>query len=326
MDIRNLSKGITHEETWLERSEKDLIDLKVQQKLSTEKQNKLGEYLSQKSVSKKELAHILKEFEKEISKKYENKLKAQHQITANGVAAQHPQGNPIEVIGSKPKKVVKKIGTYIPAGSYVAAKMISGIDAGIGIAAETNPRQVLLRIIGKAISAGFGKHYLTTKKLIGCIVQCQAVGDLSSEKAYLKPVVMTCATSKDTVIEIPVKGYVTSNGKVGIRGEIIERSGDLVTKSFLAGLVGGLGSSTSQTLEPGFALSGGFAVKQSGMGAAKNIFGSGIGKGISSSSNRLSDYLIKRAEQYQPVISINEGVSINLVFQEGFSLKEEENV
>ena len=61
VDIKNLSKGITHEETWLERSEKDLIDLKVQQKLSTEKQNKLGEYLSQKSVSKKELAHILKD-------------------------------------------------------------------------------------------------------------------------------------------------------------------------------------------------------------------------------------------------------------------------
>jgi conjugal transfer pilus assembly protein TraB len=156
-------------------------------------------------------------------------------------------------------------------------------------------------------------------------VQCQAVGDLSSEKAYLKPVVMTCADSPHTVIEIPVKGYVTSNGKVGIRGEIVSREGDLVTKSFLAGIIGGVGSGASQFYEPGYALSGGFAVKQSGADAAKNILGSGVGKGINESSSRLSDYLMKRAEQYQPVISIDEGVTVNLVFQEGFSMKEEDN-
>jgi len=327
VDIKNLSNGATHEESWLERSEKDLLDLKMQQKSVEEKHNKLGEYLSKESVSKKDLANILKEFEKEIFKKYEDKLLEQQRMSTGGAGTQQLQGNPIEVMVNKPKKLVKKIGTYIPAGSYVEAKMISGIDAGIGITAEANPRQVLLRIVGKAISAGFGKNYLTTSKLMGCIVQCQAVGDLSSEKAYFKPVLMTCAASRDSVIEIPVKGYVTSNGKVGIRGEIIEKSGDLVTKSFLAGLVGGLGGGASRALEPGFALSsGGFAVKESGTEIAKNIFGSGLGKGLSDSSNRLSDYLIKRAEQYQPIISINEGVGVDLVFQEGFSLREEENV
>ena len=231
--------------------------------------------------------------------------------------------NPIEVI--KPKvKTVRKIGTYIPAGSYVEAKMISGVDAGIGIVAEADPRQVLLRITGKAISAGYGKEYLTTNALLGCIVQALAIGDLSSEKAYLKPVVMTCARTENTVIEIPVKGYVTSNGKVGIRGEIVSREGDLVAKSFLSGLVGGLGSGISQSYAPGYALSNGFAVK-SGSESLKNILGQGVGKGVGDSSSRLSDYLIKRAEQYQPVISINEGVGVDLVFQEGFSLEDNDN-
>ena len=326
VDIKNLSKGATHEETWLERAEKDLLDLKLQQKSSQEKQDELSNYLSKESVSKKELVKILNEFEGKISKKYEDKLLEQQQINSGNTKIQAPQASPIEVIGNKAKKIVKKIGTYIPAGSYVSAKMISGIDAGIGITAEANPRQVLLRIVGKVISAGFGKNYLTTNKLMGCIVQCQVVGDLSSEKAYLKPVVMTCAKSRNTVIEIPVKGYATSNGKVGIRGEIVSREGDLVTKSFLAGLVGGLGSGASQVYEPGYSLSGGFAVKQSGSDTAKNVLGSGLGKGLSESSSRLSDYLIKRAEQYQPVISIDEGVGVDLVFQEGFSLKEEENV
>ena len=70
VDIKNLSKGATHEETWLERAEKDLLDLKLQQKSSQEKQDKLSNYLSKESVSKKDLVKILKEFEGEITKKY----------------------------------------------------------------------------------------------------------------------------------------------------------------------------------------------------------------------------------------------------------------
>ena len=324
VDIKNLTKGPSHQETWIHSAEKDLLNLKQQQKLSADKQDELSKYLAKESISKKELADILKKFKKEILE--ESKSSQSNSAGTTQTNDFQGQGSPIEVIENTPKKIIKKIGEYIPAGSYVPAKMISGIDAGIGIAAEANPRQVLLRVVGKVISAGYGKHYLTSKKLVGCTVQCQAIGDLSSEKAYLKPVLMTCAKSKDTVIEVPIKGYVTSSGKVGIRGEIIERSGDLVTKSFLAGLIGGLGNSASQSLEPGFALSGGFAVKNSGTKNLKNIFGAGVGKGVSTSSNRLSDYLIKRAEQYQPIISINEGVSVNVVFQEGFSLKEEKDV
>lgn len=323
VDIKNLKDGASHQETWVEKSEKDILDLKLQQKQATEKQDKTFEHLKKESVSKKELGHILKEFEKEMTKKFDERLKAQNQVISNGVLPQ-PQGNPIEVTNNK-KKVIKKIGEYVPAGSYVEAKMILGVDAGVGIAAEANPRQVLLRVVGKTISAGFGRHYLTTKNLMGCTVQCQVVGDLSSEKAYLKPVLMTCAKSKDTVIELPVKGYVASKGKVGIRGEMIERNADLLAKTFVAGFIGAGGSAVSQALEPGFALSGGFAVKESGIDTAKNILGSGVGKGIFTSSKTLSDYLMKRAEQYQPIVSIDEGVSVTLVFQEGFSLKEEEN-
>ena len=315
IDIKNLATGVNTEQLWLERAEQEIWALKSKEDENNARQSQLSEYVNTETISKKDLAVILKDFEEKIEAKYTDQLKQMEQ-------QQNPTTitNPIEVITPK-IKTVRKIGSYIPAGSYVEAKMISGVDAGIGIVAEADPRQVLLRITGKAISAGYGKDYLTTNALLGCVVQCQAIGDLSSEKAYLKPVVMTCARTASTVIEIPVKGYVTSNGKVGIRGEIVSREGDLVVKSFLSGLVGGLGSGISQGYEPGYALSNGFAVK-SGAESVKNILGQGLGKGIGESSNRLSDYLIKRAEQYQPVISINEGVSVDLVFQEGFSLEE----
>lgn len=324
LDINKLASGTTNEQIWLETATQELTELKQQQSSSLEEQDSLKKYITGETINKQELADILRQLESDIEKKYanmlDNHIKGVQQNQAD--LLQINQGSPIQISDAKPKARIKRIGEYIPAGSYVEANMISGVDAGVGVGASEDPRQVLLRITGKAISAGFGKDYLTTNVLMGCLVQCQAVGDLSSEKVYLKPVVMTCAKSAGTVIEMPVKGYVTASGKNGIRGEVVSREGDLVAKSFFSGLVGGIGSGASQYYQPNFALSGGVAVKQGEQ--AQNILGTGLGSGLNQSSSRLSDYLIKRAEQYQPVISINEGTTVNLVFQEGFSLNEEE--
>jgi conjugal transfer pilus assembly protein TraB len=320
-DISKLATGITNEQIWLEGAEKELLELKQQQYLNSEEQDKLKEYVNNDTVNKEELTQILRQLESDIEKKYAKELESQINAIKQ-TQLQAPQESPIEILHSKPKAKIKKIGDYIPAGSYVEASLISGVDAGIGISAEADPRQVLLRVTGKAISAGYGKDYLTTDVLMGCLVQCQALGDLSSEKVYLKPVVMTCAKSGNAVIEMLVKGYVTASGKSGIRGEVVSREGDLVAKSFFAGLLGGVGSGVSQFYQPNFGLSGGVAVKQ--LEQVQNIIGTGFGSGISQSTGKLSDYLIRRAEQYQPVISILEGTKVNLVFQEGFSLSEEE--
>jgi conjugal transfer pilus assembly protein TraB len=321
VEVVNLKNGVSHEQTWMEGAEQQILDLKVQQQLNADKQSKMEEILEKDTISKKDLLVLLEQYKRENDEKFAS-------LTNQGLQSQNtisqPQGSSIEVIENKTRIKHKKIGSYIPAGSYVEAKMISGVDAGIGMTAEADPRQVLLRITGKLISAGYKKDYLTTDKLMGCVVQCQAVGDLSSEKAYLKPVVMTCAKDRESIIEIPVKGYVSANGKVGIRGEIVSREGDLVAKSFLSGLIGGIGSGASQLYEPSSAISNGFAVK-TGNESVRNVLGSGLGKGINDSSSRLSDYLIKGAEQYQPVISINEGVAVDLVFQEGFSMNEEDD-
>lgn len=322
LDINKLASGTTNEQIWLETATQELTKLKQQQSTSLEEQDNLKKYINKETVNKEELSEILKQAESEIEKKYSQKLDDKLNELQQNKSEQLSQESPIDVSAIKPKVRIKRIGEYIPAGSYVEASMISGVDAGVGIGAAEDPRQVLLRITGKTISAGFGKDYLTTNVLMGCLVQCQAVGDLSSEKVYLKPVVMTCAKSAITIIEMPVKGYVTASGKSGIRGEVVSREGDLVAKSFFSGLVGGMGSGASQYYQPNFALSGGMAVKQGEQ--AQNILGTGFGSGLNQSSNRLSDYLIKRAEQYQPVISINEGTKVNLVFQEGFSLNEED--
>lgn len=253
--------------------------------------------------------------------KLRNEIEALRQIRSKKVEIEREELKQSMHVYQKPEKRIKKISEYIPAGSYVPAKMISGVDVSVGISSGGDPRQALLRVVGEVVSTGYGDKYLKNEKLIGCVIQAQATGDLSSEKAYLKPVIMTCARDEERVIEIPVKGYITSSGKVGIRGEIVSREIDFVTKSFLAGMIGGIGQGLADMSQPSTALtSTGFALtaKQS----TKELAGAGLGQGISNSSSMLSNYFIKRAEQYQPVISINEGTDVTVVFQEGFKIED----
>nr|ALG88579.1 conjugal transfer pilus assembly protein TraB [Pectobacterium carotovorum] len=52
-----------------------------------------------------------------------------------------------------------------------------------------------------------------------------------------------------------------------------------------------------------------------------DIAQSGIGGGTSQAAKTLSDYYIKRAEQYHPVIPIGAGNEVTMVFQDGFQLE-----
>ncbi len=318
IEINKLAQGVTNEQVWMVGAEKKLEELKAKQKESDEGQDKLKEHVDMSKVSKQELVEVLQKFEQETKVKYDAALQ---EVIRKFQSEPLADDKTIEVASQKFKKI-KRIGDYIPAGTYVTAKMISGVDVGVGVLAASDPRQVLLRITGKAISAGYGKDYLSTDRLIGCLVQAKVKGDLSSEKAYPELVLMTCAINKNTVIELPVKGSAYAMGKVGIRGEIVSREGDLVMQSFLAGLIGGFGNGIAEYSRPQMMGPGGTggADKQS----IQDMLKGGLGAGVSNSSRKAEDYLIKRAEQYQPVISINEGVDLHLVFQEGFSLTEEE--
>ena len=52
-----------------------------------------------------------------------------------------------------------------------------------------------------------------------------------------------------------------------------------------------------------------------------DIAKAGIGGGAGQAAKTLSDYYIKRAEQYHPIIPIGAGNEVTMVFQDGFQLE-----
>lgn len=209
-----------------------------------------------------------------------------------------------------------EVENYIPAGSYVTASVISGVDASVGVNSQSEPKPALFRVKGKAISAIY-KGKPQEIDVDGCMITGAASGELSSEKVFVRLLKMSCSREEGKVFETSVKGYVAGIGKTGIRGDVVSREGDFVFKSFLAGISTGVGNGLAQKFANPIALPSGTATQKA---STRDILGSGVGKGIENSSQNLSDYLIKRAEQYQPVISIPSGIDVEIVFNEGVHL------
>ncbi len=217
--------------------------------------------------------------------------------------------------------VAKPVSAWLPAGSHAQAVVLAGVDASAGISSQGDPRPVLMRIIGPAWTAAEDGTALQVD-VDGCTVTGAAHGDLSSEKVYVRLRTMTCAVPEPgtgehpgAVVETDVAGFVAGSGKTGVRGPVVSREGTLVEKAFLAGMISGAGQGVSQAFQPqAVATGGGAAVANT---ALSDIGRAGLGAGASSAGQKVADYMIRRAEQYQPVIQLQAGTKVTLVFLEG---------
>ena len=213
----------------------------------------------------------------------------------------------------------KPLSNWLPAGSHAEAVVLAGVDASAGISSQGDPRPVLLRLTGPAWTAAAGGSALQVD-VAGCTVTGAAHGDLSSEKVYARLRTLTCAGPEPgSVIETEVAGFVAGSGKAGVRGPVVSREGALVQKAFLAGLVSGAGQGAAQAFQPQAVATGGGGAAVANTGLA-DIGRAGLGAGAATAGQKVADYLIRRAEQYQPVIQLRAGTRVSVVFMEGARL------
>jgi len=221
-------------------------------------------------------------------------------------------GAPAAAAGPRP------VEYWLPAGSHADAVVLAGVDASAGVSSQGDPRPVLLRLTSRARSAAEAGEALEAD-VAGCTLTGAAYGDLSSEKVYVRLRTLTCAgPGPGTVIETEVAGFVAGSGKAGVRGPVVSREGALVEKAFLAGLVSGAGESAANLLQAGAANPGGDGA--AGGAGLMDVGRAGLGAGAGSAGRRVADYLIRRAEQYQPVIQLQTGTRVTVVFMEGAPL------
>lgn len=224
-----------------------------------------------------------------------------------GLRAARPEAPPV---------VVEDSPDYLPPNSYAPARVIVGVDASAGVASQTDPLPVVLRITGPARSVMQNGKVLTTR-IQGCVVNGAARGDLSSEKVYVKLARMTCDQPGGRVAVSEVKGFISFAGKSGVRGRVVSREGSLVSQALLAGIIGGFGRGFSANANSLFS---GITTNPDGTRgqlSAGDIVTGGLGQGAADAADTVSKYLIERAEQYQPVVEMPTGIDVEIVFLDG---------
>ena len=205
---------------------------------------------------------------------------------------------------------------YLPAGSYAPALVLSGVDASTAVTSQAEPIPVVFRITAPAVTAGTRSTTGHTIDLTGCTVTGSARGDLSSERVYVRLLKMSCIQAGGRVFERDVAGYMSGAGKAGARGLVVSREGRLISNAAIAGALGGLAEGVSSI---GDAASGADAASFEDV--LKGAGATSAAGGVSGAANRLSEYYIERAEQYQPVVSLYGGTEVELVFMEGVDLE-----
>lgn len=211
-------------------------------------------------------------------------------------------------------------GVYIPAGSLISGYLLNGLDAPTGTHARKEPFPVLVRVKEEAILPNRYRADLRE-----CFLIASGYGDLSAERAYIRAEVFSCIRSDGGVIEVPLDAYaVGEDGKLGLRGRIIDKQGQLMAESLAAGFAKGFSSLFSRIQVP-VLMNGGQGSLSSSVPFQSAFSEAGaegaILKGTGSALDRLANYYLDMAENLFPVVEIDVTRRIEFVVQHGTELR-----
>jgi conjugal transfer pilus assembly protein TraB len=207
---------------------------------------------------------------------------------------------------------VPTIATYLPV-SFTRAVLLGGLDAPTGGQAQTNPQPVLLRLADHAF---LPNRFRSAVK--ECFVIGAGYGDISAERAYIRTENLSCVRHDGRTLEVKIHGSIFGeDGKVGVRGRLVTKQGQILANALIAGVVSGIGqafqaSATTTAISP--------------LGAVSTIANgkeleAGLSTGVGRAMDRLAQYYISLAEKTFPVIEVDAGRNVDVVLTQGVAIE-----
>jgi conjugal transfer pilus assembly protein TraB len=207
-----------------------------------------------------------------------------------------------------PTSEARTISTFLPV-SFTRGTLLGGLDAPTGGQSQSNPHPVLIRLSDNSVLPNrFRGEYRD------CFVVAAGYGDISAERAYLRTESLSCVRADGAALEVRIQGSVYGeDGKVGMRGRLVTKQGQMLANALLAGVVSGIGqglaiSSTSYSTS---------ALGTVATASGSDAFVAGLGTGVGKALDRLAQYYIKLAENTFPVIEIDAGREVDVVITRG---------
>ena len=153
--------------------------------------------------------------------------------------------------------------------------------------------------------------------VVACVIVGAAYGDLSAERVYIRAESLACIDEQDrdvfsTVVELKANA-VGEDGKLGLRGRVVERRGKLLARAMIVGFLEGLSDVFRLTRRVTWYP---FEVqKEQKVGTpsfGESLAAAGL-SGFGSAMQRLADYYVEMFKGMYPVIEIEAGREISFV-------------
>lgn len=212
----------------------------------------------------------------------------------------------------KPRQF-KKLRTpdnYIWAGTRAEGFLMTGILGDAGINGTKNMSSGIIRLVD---NGEMPNHKYS--KLKDCTVTYSAYGDLSSNTGVLQLGLLSCAGDKMNLEKKVFGSVYDTDAMEDLRGTPVLNSKPMVGNSFYAGLFSGLGSSlsnssTQQAITP----TGPLSLSGTSIG---DIGRTSLGNGVQNGAGKVSDYMMRLADIYHPVVTVKPGRRVTVIFLKG---------
>ncbi|SDJ06016.1 TraB/VirB10 family protein [Pseudomonas abietaniphila] len=223
----------------------------------------------------------------------------------------------VDLSGRKdaPKRDEKPIPA-LAAGSFFEAVLLNGMDAPTSATTQKNPVPTTMRVKSDAVLPN--KYNVDVKE---CFTLASGYGVLSSERAMLRTETISCVRKDGKIMEGKLEGYVVGeDGRVGMRGRLVSKQGQMIAKTLVAGGLSGLAQGMTPQTIPQLSL-GSNGTTQTQTADASTILQTGVSKGFSTSANEIAKFYMEMAREMTPVVEIDAGRKVTIMLVKGLELK-----
>ena len=186
-------------------------------------------------------------------------------------------------------------GVTLPTGSYVKAKLMTGVDAPEG---KTYP--VLLALDYSYI--GPNKHKID---LSGCFMIAKSSSSIATERINFQVTRLSCVSKKGKFFERKVSGFIAddSDNTFAVKAMLNSKQSRVAQMTFLKSVVDGIGEIITR--------------KSQNIGGknpdSANVL---IQEGAQGAASKVSDWYLRQVTSLMPTLSVSSGQDVWVVMQD----------
>src|SRR5208337_1747440 len=196
-------------------------------------------------------------------------------------------------------------------GSRASGSLSHGVAAVSGL-----PYPIVIDLTSVSVGPN-----ATSRPIKDCAIIGAASADLSAARVYMQAKTLNCYIGGE-YIEQAVDGYIVdlSDGLIGLRGRVDERSGpyiaELILASFAAGISKGL--AVGETTSTVSSSTGTVTTSLTGSAMREGLY-----SGASSAAEKLAQKLEQKADKFMPFVEVKATDKVQIIFSSGVHIPDD---